>query len=120
MENQETKTQTVDLDIKALVAEAKSKTPQEAAQQPTAEDVLKKLGVKEEEIKIPETDEEKVKAEQEAAKAKEKAQKAEAKKADELRKLMDNEWKNRLSVLIEDGLIEDVSITINEGTEEEN
>lgn len=121
MENQEqtqSKTQTVDLDIKALVAEAKAKTPQEVAQQPTAEDVLSKLGVKTEDV-VPKADDEeaeKLKAEQ---KAKEKADKAEAKKVEDLKNLAGNQWKTRLNSLIEDGILEDVAITLDPGTENE-
>jgi hypothetical protein len=120
MENQtQSKTQTVDLDIKALVAEAKSKTPQEKVEEKTADDVLKQLGVKTEEATPPEVDDaeaEKLKAEE---KAKEKADKAEAKKVEELKNLVGNQWKTRLNSLIEDGILEDVTITLDPGTENE-
>jgi hypothetical protein len=124
MENQtQERTQTVDVDIKALVEQAKSKSPQEKVEEKSADDVLKKLGMKPAEVETTKTeadepvdDAEALKAQQEALK---KQEKAEAKKELELKKVIGNEWKSRLNTLIEDGLIEDVAITLDPGTENE-
>jgi len=125
------KTDVVDLDIKALVAKAKEASPQEKAEEKTAEDVLQKLAmnpaseeIKEEGIKKqegPSEDElQKAKEEKEkAAKQLEKKVKEDAKKIDELSKAVNGDWNYKLKTLIEEGLVEDVTVTIEEGTENE-
>lgn len=98
MENQP---QVVDIDIKALIEDAKTK--QEAQKQPevTADDVLKKLSLEESTTEEKKEGISKVETEEE----KEKTEPAP-------KKLPKNQYRDKLKSLIEDGLIENFQVTL--------
>jgi hypothetical protein len=115
-ENQE-KTEVVDVDIKALIRQAKENNPLEPKkEEKTVEELLERISLTPNEPVIPKAEEKTEVAPtavEEPEVKKEKPKKEPA--VDKLDKIVSNNYNNKIKQLIEDGLIEDVAIGVNDG-----